>query len=161
MDSTSSEKKVYKARCHCGDIKFTVAISPLETGATKVVQCNCSICTKKGYLLVYPLREDVVFQCGEDKLADYLFGKKRLPQRFCPNCGTSILVDFKNVQHETPRKTLGISVSGLASHGRFEVWQLTSFQIRTFDDIEDIMDKLQYTYFDGKRKLNPPYNTED
>jgi hypothetical protein len=90
-----------------------VAIPPLETGATKVNSCNCSICTKNGYLLVYPLRTDVVFVSGEDKLAEYSFGKAIVPHRFCSSCGTSILLDFKDVTFggEEQRKKLGVNVS--------------------------------------------------
>jgi hypothetical protein len=110
MASTTPEKKVYNAQCHCGDVKFTVAIPPLETGATKVNRCNCSICTKKGYLLVYPLRTDVNFTAGEETLSEYFFGKKTKPHRFCPGCGTSILIDFKNAQGPS-KELLAVSVS--------------------------------------------------
>jgi hypothetical protein len=110
MASTNPEKKVYKAQCHCGDVKFTVALPPLETGATKVNQCNCSICTKKGYLLVYPTRKDVIFTAGEENLSEYFFGNKNKPHRFCPNCGTSSLIDFGNME-EPEKNFLAISAS--------------------------------------------------
>lgn len=94
MEPSSEEKKTYVGRCHCGAVKFTVAIPPLETGATSVMQCNCSICTKNGYLLVYPLVSDVTFQSGEDKLVLYTFGSKTRPHKFCPICGISIMIDI-------------------------------------------------------------------
>ena len=106
--------KTYTARCHCNATIFTVTIPPLETGATKVNQCNCSICTKRAYALVYPLREEVKFIKGENELKDYYFGKKRHPHRFCGECGTPILIDFKNVvDYEPLIGRLGITVSAL------------------------------------------------
>jgi hypothetical protein len=111
---TSQEMKTYTARCHCNATIFTVTIPPLETGATTVNQCNCSICTKSGYNLVYPLREDVKFLKGEEEMKTYFFGKKIRPHRFCGNCGTSILIDFKNLEKEEYNKKLAVNVSPFA-----------------------------------------------
>jgi hypothetical protein len=120
--SDSQETKTYTARCHCNATIFTVTIPPLETGATTVTQCNCSICTKSGYNLVYPLREDVKFIKGEDELKTYLFGKKIRPHRFCGNCGTSILIDFKNLEDPDRKKRLAVSVGGLLLLSANESW---------------------------------------
>lgn len=35
----------YKGGCHCGRIAFDV-----EGEIDQVMECNCSICTKRGYL---------------------------------------------------------------------------------------------------------------
>lgn len=48
------EKKssgTYEAGCHCGYIKFGVTLIP-ALPQTKVLNCNCSACTRFGYLLV-------------------------------------------------------------------------------------------------------------
>jgi len=71
---------------------------PLEE--SEVCRCNCSICTKSGYILVYPKREDVAFTAGEATLSEYRFGKKNKPHKFCPNCGTSMFIDFKDALDE-------------------------------------------------------------
>lgn len=41
----------YQAGCHCGYIKFSVTLTP-ALPQTKVLNCNCSACTRFGYLLV-------------------------------------------------------------------------------------------------------------
>ena len=96
-----SELITYKGGCHCGNIRFTAKLPDIRT--TKIIRCNCSICTKNGYLLVYPKRTDFAFGSGEDKLSSYLMGSKTLPHKFCGQCGTSILIDFS----QTDRKELG------------------------------------------------------
>uniref|UniRef100_A0A2D3VEM6 CENP-V/GFA domain-containing protein n=1 Tax=Ramularia collo-cygni TaxID=112498 RepID=A0A2D3VEM6_9PEZI len=131
--------KVYDGSCHCGNIKYTVALNealaPEGTGI--ITRCNCSICTKNGYFNVYPRREDVVFENGCDsKLKSYLFGKKRKPHRFCPECSSSILIDFKDSDVEDQRPLLAMN----ASH---------------FKDID--LANASYFYYDGKTKLDPPY----
>lgn len=96
----------YRASCHCGTVAYTVQLpQPLET--YKVNKCNCSICTKNGYLLVYPLRTSVVFHRGWNNLKEYFFGNKIKPHKFCTACGSSILIDFKDRDLD-----YGINVSG-------------------------------------------------
>ena len=43
-----SEKKTYAGGCHCGKVRYEVT-----TELTKVMSCNCSICSKKGHLLTF------------------------------------------------------------------------------------------------------------
>lgn len=47
-------------------------------------------------MLVYPAPREVVFHSGYDTLKDYRFGKKQFDHKFCPDCGSSILIDFHN-----------------------------------------------------------------
>jgi hypothetical protein len=109
--SVSSKNQTYRANCHCGAVRFTVALSPpLKEGYTPC-NCNCSICTKNGYLLVYPLKEDVVFESGVDNMSAYFFGGKNKPHRFCKTCGTSILIDFSESKFESERFRIAINVS--------------------------------------------------
>jgi hypothetical protein len=44
--------KVYKGGCHCGKFEFECRHPVLEDGYD-VVNCNCSICTQRGYLIMY------------------------------------------------------------------------------------------------------------
>ena len=107
--------KTYNASCHCGNIKYTVALpealAPEGTG--KINRCHCTICTKNGYLLVYPKRTDVVFVNGSEAgLKEYFMGRKNKPHRFCSECSSSILIDFKDVEHEDMRQRLAMNVRG-------------------------------------------------
>jgi hypothetical protein len=44
--------QTYDAGCHCGYIKFEFTLSPPLDAGYKVLQCNCSACTRFGYLLL-------------------------------------------------------------------------------------------------------------
>ncbi|PSN69084.1 hypothetical protein BS50DRAFT_445481, partial [Corynespora cassiicola Philippines] len=82
----------YDALCHCGKVQWSVTLSPaLEQ--QKVVSCNCSICFRNGYLLVYPSREHVVVKSGEESLRTYQFGTKGNLHKFCSTCGSSVFFD--------------------------------------------------------------------
>lgn len=55
----------YNASCHCGAFAYSVTISPpLDSPSSTVTECNCSICTRNSYLLVYVPNERVVFSKG-------------------------------------------------------------------------------------------------
>jgi hypothetical protein len=57
------------------------------TDMKTVVQCNCSICSRLGYLLTFLPPEQFQLLSGESELQDYQFNKKRIHHLFCSNCG--------------------------------------------------------------------------
>lgn len=61
---------------------------------------------------MYPKREDVVWlDDSESKLKDYYMGLKLKAHRFCPECSSSVLIDFKNADWERLRPLLAMNVS--------------------------------------------------
>ena len=68
--------------CHCGRVRFRM------TGdLDRVTYCNCSLCSKKGYLhLIVPPSQ---FEClrGRDDLTIYRFGTGTAQHTFCKVCG--------------------------------------------------------------------------
>lgn len=74
----------YQGSCHCGDIRFS-----LETTAplTKVLECNCSHCSRKGYLLTFVPRGQLTLGNPDVKLGSYTFNRHVIQHHFCPRCG--------------------------------------------------------------------------
>jgi hypothetical protein len=72
----------YSGSCHCGKIKYEVA-GALE----QAMECNCSHCSRKGYLLWFVGRDQLQFKVGENQLATYTFNKHVIKHHFCPDCG--------------------------------------------------------------------------
>lgn len=66
-----------------------------------VIRCNCSICHKNGYVNIYPKRYDVVFTKGYETLKSYEFATESRDHKFCPNCGSSLLIDFRGLLGNT------------------------------------------------------------
>ncbi len=75
---------VREGGCHCGAVRFKVR-SSLE----KVFVCNCSICTKKGFLHVIVPKGDFELITGERVLKLYQFNTKTARHYFCRHCGIS------------------------------------------------------------------------
>ncbi|MEZ4433080.1 MAG: GFA family protein [bacterium] len=77
-----SEAKRYRGGCHCGGVRFTV-----ETALTPVIECNCSICKKRGHLLTFVGADAMTLEAGDDTLTDYRFNTGKIAHLFCPTCG--------------------------------------------------------------------------
>jgi hypothetical protein len=74
--------KTYLGGCHCGRIRFRV-IAALD----RVTDCNCSICTKKGFLhLIVPTAQFELLS-GADELSIYTFNTGIAKHKFCRTCG--------------------------------------------------------------------------
>ena len=74
---------IYPGSCHCGVVKFEVE-APKNID---VEDCNCSICSKSGYLhLIVPASKFRLIS-GEDALTNYLFNSGVARHRFCKHCG--------------------------------------------------------------------------
>ena len=72
----------YEGSCHCGRVRFRV-----RADLTRVSDCNCSICTKKGILHLIVPRERFELLSGSDELSTYRFNTGVAQHRFCRHCG--------------------------------------------------------------------------
>ncbi|MEM6991150.1 MAG: GFA family protein [Myxococcota bacterium] len=74
--------QTYQGGCHCGAVRYEV---DLELG--DVIACNCSICSKTGWLLAFAPAS--AFRCStpQSNLGDYQFAKKHIHHEFCRTCG--------------------------------------------------------------------------
>lgn len=72
----------YQGGCHCGAIAFDV-----DAAIEGVIECNCSLCSKRGYLLWFVPRERVSFRSGDATPAVYRFNTMHIGHEFCATCG--------------------------------------------------------------------------
>ena len=72
----------HQVSCHCGAIAFDV-----DASIEGVVECNCSLCSRRGYLLWFVPRARVAFTAGEQASSVYRFNKRHIAHHFCPTCG--------------------------------------------------------------------------
>jgi hypothetical protein len=79
-----SEKKNYVGGCHCGKVRYEVNID-----LTQVIACNCSLCSRTGWLLAFVPGDDFALRDGDGALTDYQFGKKHIHHQFCSTCGVN------------------------------------------------------------------------
>ena len=74
--------QTYEGGCHCARVRFRVTCD-----LSRVTECNCSICSKKGFLHVIVPPERFELLRGEEDLTTYEFNTRIAKHRFCRHCG--------------------------------------------------------------------------
>ena len=69
--------------CHCGRVRFEV-IAPAKL---QVSECNCSMCSKVGYLHLVVPAERFRLLSGSEALTKYSFNTHTANHLFCSVCG--------------------------------------------------------------------------
>ncbi len=72
----------YEGGCHCGTVRFTV-----DVDLDRTIICNCSICTKRGFIWAFAPASRFTLTAGENATREYLFNRHAIRHRFCTNCG--------------------------------------------------------------------------
>jgi hypothetical protein len=113
--------EMHAGGCHCGAVRFEARVD-----LAQVVQCNCSICMKRGAMWSFVQAADIKFLKGEHAVTDYQFARKKLHHFFCPTCGVGSFTRGK-----MPDGTETIAVN-----------------VRCLDNLDET--KLEPMPFDGK-----------
>ena len=93
----------HSGSCHCGKIAFE-----LEGDIIEVIDCNCSLCRRRGGLLWFGPREALALLTPEADMSTYSFNKHHLQHRFCAACGTSPFSEGENPK--TGEKMVAVNV---------------------------------------------------
>ena len=117
------ETQKYTGSCHCGNVRFEV-----QGDMSKVISCNCSICSRTGALLAFVPAAQFTLLKGEDAVSDYQFNKHVIHHLFCKNCG---IRSFAR----------GIGPGGV---------EMRAINVRCLEGID--LDKLEVTKVDGRSR---------
>ena len=109
----------HRGSCHCGALRFE-----FEGEIEGAEVCNCSICTRTGYLHWYAAPESFRLLAGEDAMSDYRFGTGVAHNLFCRTCGVSA---FRRARSDP---------------GKIDV------NLRCVENVD--LDALELTHFDGQ-----------
>jgi hypothetical protein len=69
--------------CHCGKVRFEVRVP----AKPEVLECNCSICSKAGFLHLIVSKVNFKLLSGGDVLTAYTFNTGTAKHLFCSVCG--------------------------------------------------------------------------
>jgi hypothetical protein len=112
----------YKGGCHCRQISFEV-----EGELEQVIQCNCSICSKRGALLWFVPHANFHLLTPEENLSTYTFNKHVIKHRFCAKCGCAPYGEGANPKGE----------------------EMVAINTRCLDDVD--LSALKVRDFDGQK----------
>lgn len=94
----------YQGSCHCGGIAFELEAEAI----TEAIDCNCSMCRRRGGLLAFFPRAALTLTTPEPALGTYAFNRKQIQHHFCPTCG---IAPFS--EGEDPRSGAAIAAVNL------------------------------------------------
>ena len=69
--------------CHCGKVRFEVRVP----AKPEILDCNCSICSKTGFLHLIVSKRNFKLLSGGDVLKSYTFNTGTAKHLFCSVCG--------------------------------------------------------------------------
>lgn len=75
--------ETYEGACHCRNVRYKVELDLSQP----VIECNCSHCQMKGFLLQFTTSEKFTLLQGEEELKTYRFNKHVIEHLFCSDCG--------------------------------------------------------------------------
>jgi hypothetical protein len=112
----------HQVSCHCGQIQLEVTADLGE-----VFDCNCSICSRSGFLHWYVAPEKVKLLTQKRHMSTYLWRGATGGQHFCPTCGIAVI--RTSTQYPPP----------------------VSINARCVEDVE--LGRLEIRPFDGKHLI--------
>ena len=83
MSENGETLQRYTGSCHCGRVTFCLQSPP----SVEVERCNCSICSKSGFLHLIVPRSKFEVLSGEADLTTYTFNTGVAKHYFCSHCG--------------------------------------------------------------------------
>lgn len=106
----------YQGSCHCGKIAFE-----FDGEVGKAIECNCSLCSRRGYLLTFVPSANFTLKTDEANLSTYRFNKEVIAHHFCATCGCAPFGEGADPQGNKMfavnlRCVEGIDPAGLSVH---------------------------------------------
>ena len=75
--------KTHQGSCHCG----AVVIEVIAPENVDIHECNCSMCTRTGFLHLIVAKNAFILVKGENDLTTYTFNTHTAKHYFCKHCG--------------------------------------------------------------------------
>jgi hypothetical protein len=74
---------IHRGGCHCGRVRFELDAPP----HLEVLECNCSLCQKLGFLHLLVPASHFRLVSGAESLTSYQFNTRTANHLFCKVCG--------------------------------------------------------------------------
>ena len=73
----------FQGSCHCGKVAYAVD----EDAPAAAMECNCSICRRRGALHHFTTPDKFTLQTSRDDLTTYRWNTGNIAYQFCSHCG--------------------------------------------------------------------------
>ena len=107
-----AETKLHAGRCHCGTVRFEVALSD---GFQSIRRCTCSYCRMRGAVVAMAEAGGIRIQAGAEALTRYRFHTGTAEHYFCARCGI-----YTHHQRRSDQKLFAVNVACLDGVSPFD-----------------------------------------
>ncbi|CAM3834389.1 GFA family protein [Parendozoicomonas haliclonae] len=97
--------EVRTATCHCGAIELSIQF---DNGLENIRRCDCSLCSRKGYVMASVPVENLQVTKGQDTLSLYQWGTNVAEHYFCSQCGV-----YTHHRRRSNPKEYGVNIACL------------------------------------------------
>ncbi len=101
-----------RAACHCGAVRFEVALSD---GLATARRCTCSFCRMRGAVAVSAELDGVRIVSGAEALTEYRFNTGTAKHYFCAVCGI-----YTHHQRRSNPRQYGVNVACIEGVSPFD-----------------------------------------
>jgi hypothetical protein len=109
--------KIRRASCHCQTVQIEIE---LADGIANLYRCNCSLCRRKGAIMMMVPKAQLKVVAGEDTLSLYQWNLRIAKHYFCSVCGI-----YTHHQRRTDPTQCGINVACLEGVDPFALTDVT------------------------------------
>ena len=96
------KKERLHGNCHCGSVQLSI---PCSLDMSAVRRCDCSLCKRRGAIMLACPIKDVEIENGAENLVNYKWNTKVATHHFCSKCGI-----MTHQQRRTTPEICGINV---------------------------------------------------
>lgn len=109
-------KPIHRGSCHCGAVKFEAR---LPDGLVNPSRCNCSMCRRRGAIVVAVPLGDLKITEGSGHLRLYQFNTRTAKHYFCSLCGI-----YTHHRRRSNPNEFGLNVGCLEGVDPFELGEV-------------------------------------
>ena len=110
--------ETHTGSCHCGAVSFEV-----EMDLEGLIECNCSHCYRKGFVLKFVEPSAFRLISGEGAQTEYRFNKHAIDHLFCTTCGVE---SFARGRTPDGKAMIAVNVRALTD---VEPWSWTAARV--------------------------------
>lgn len=119
----------FEGACHCKAVQFRVT---LPRDQREVLDCNCSVCLKKGFLHLIVTQDQFTLVSGAERLITYTFGTGTAKHMFCSVCG--IHAFYRPRSHPE-----GWDVNARCLNAKLDYWTIKPFDGANWEDAVELI----------------------
>lgn len=134
----SDTKQTFVGGCHCGNIRYSLAMSIPKDKPPVGHRCNCTVCNKTSFTSHRPESESdftLIKPSSPDETGHYVYRQKTAKKHFCRDCGVHVWGKGKYTWEGTEYPYFSVNLATLDQPQ--EGLDLSEWKMEYYDGLHD------------------------